>query len=227
MTIQAQNYLKSTITNHTHNEKTYFVCFIDFEKAFDKVGRNLLLQKLMRLVLHGKILSAITSVLTNKLKSVLNGTHLSNGVEQKMGVAQGNKLSPLLLSLFFAVMKYLLQDIDCDITFYADDMTIGTTSPDALQKSLSDLAEHCNNNGLTFHIVKTKIIKSRGGGRLAKHDHFHYLEEEIEIVNKFCYLAVVLSTQLSARPHQENPYKRALTTIASIKLKLYLQKINF
>ena len=88
-----------------------------------------------------------------------DGTHLSNGGEQKTGVAQGDKLSPLLFSLFIADMKYYLQEIDCDVIFYADDMTIDTTSPDALQKALNDLAQHSNNNGLKVNIVRTKIMK--------------------------------------------------------------------
>ena len=90
-------------------------------------------------------------------------------------------------------MKYFLQDIDRDVIFYADDMTIGTTRPDALQKALNDLAKYFKNNALTVNIVKTKIMKFRSGGRLAKHDHFHYLGKQIDIVNKFYYLEVALS----------------------------------
>ena len=151
------------------------------------------LQKLMRFGLHGKILCAIRSVLKNNLQSLLNRTYLSNGVEgpmalKKMRVAQGDKLSLLLFSLFTADIKYFLQDIDCNVIFYGDDRTIESTSPDALQKAMNDLAEHCNNNGLTVNIVNTKLMKIRRGGRLAKHDHFHYLGKEFEIVNKFCYL---------------------------------------
>ena len=91
--------------------------------------------KLSVVSLFLRYICAIRSVLANNLHSVLDGTHLFNGVEQKIGVAQGDKLSPLLFSLFIADMKYFLQDIDCDVIFYADDRTLGTTSPDALQNA--------------------------------------------------------------------------------------------
>ena len=140
------------------------------------------------------------SLQTNNLQSILDGTHLSNSVEQKKVAAQADRLSPLLFSLFIADMKYFLQEIDCDVNFYADHMTIGT-SPNTLQKALNDLSEYCNNirTALAVNIAKIKIIKFRRGVRLAEQDHFHCLGKEIDIVNKFCYLVVAVSTKLSTK----------------------------
>ena len=181
----------------------------------------------MRFGLHGKILCEIRLVLTNNLQSFFDGTHLSNGVEQKKRVAKGDKVSPLLISVFIADMKYFFTRHRLDVIFYADDMTIGTISRHALQKALKDIAEYCNKNGLTVNIIKAKIMKFRSFGRLAKLNHFYYLSKETEIINKFCYLGVALFTQLSAKPHLDILYKEPLATIASINTKLDRQKNNF
>ena len=91
-------------------------------------------------------------------------------------------------------------------------MTTGTTGPDALQKAMNDLAEYCNNNGLTVNIVRTKIIKFRSGGRLAKHDHFHNKGKEIEIVNNFWSgpIHTTIGQTTPGKPVQEIPGQNRL-----------------
>ena len=56
-------------------------------------------------------------------QQILDGGFLSNEIEQKSGVAQGDKLSPLLFSLFIADLYFELKCKALDVIFYADDST--------------------------------------------------------------------------------------------------------
>ena len=49
--------------------------------------------------LHGNMLHTIQSVLKRNFQQILDGEFLSNEIEQKSGVTQGDKLSPLLINL--------------------------------------------------------------------------------------------------------------------------------
>ena len=129
------------------------------------MNRNLLLTKLIKLGLHGNILHTIQSVLKCNFQQILDGEFLSNEIEQKTGVAQGDKLSPLLFSLFVADLYFELKCKGLDVIFYADDLVLGSHSQGQLQKSLNNLNTYCSRNYLKIILNKTKCMKFRRGGR--------------------------------------------------------------
>ena len=58
------------------------------------------------------------SVLGCNFQQILDGEFLSNEIEQKAGVAQGDKLSPLLFSLFIADLYFELKSEALDVIFF-------------------------------------------------------------------------------------------------------------
>ena len=105
-TIDAVLNLKRAIRHNISFNGRYYACFIDYEKAFNFVNRNLLLTKLIKMGLHGNKLHTIQSVLKCNFQQILDGEFLSNEIEQKSGEAQGDKLSTLLFSLFIADLYF-------------------------------------------------------------------------------------------------------------------------
>ena len=116
--------------------------------------------------LHGNMLHTIQSVLKCNFQQILDG-ELSSEIEQKSGVAQGDKLSPLLFSLFIADLYFELKCKALDVIFYADDLVLGSHSQCQLQQSLNNLNTYRSRNYLKINVNKTKCIKIRRGGRLA------------------------------------------------------------
>ena len=84
-----------------HGEKIY-CAFIDFTKAFDYVVRENLWYKLVKLGLRGKILNIIKSIYRSVKSRVKYCNKLGNEFYCKLGVRQGECLSPLF---FFNVLK--------------------------------------------------------------------------------------------------------------------------
>ena len=65
---------------------------------------------------------------------------------------------------------------------------------EGLQTSIDNLRQYCDKWNLTVNISKTKIVVFRKGGPLSQQERWTYGNEEIEIVNNFNYLGVVLSS---------------------------------
>ena len=81
------------------------VIYLDFSKAFDKVDHTILLHKLRRNGISGKLHEWIRSFLTNRTQRVSVNSTLSDETEVISGVPQGSLLGPLLFPI-------MIQDID-------------------------------------------------------------------------------------------------------------------
>ncbi len=91
------------------------VIFLDFAKAFDKVPRERLLEKLRAHGVRGKVLSWM----------VLNGKY-STCAEVLSGVPHGSVLGPVLFLIFINDLDSAVQLIDI-IRKFADDTKLGQT----------------------------------------------------------------------------------------------------
>ena len=90
------SHLKKAIKHNISCNDKYYACFIDYEKAFDFVNKNLLLTKLIKMGLHVNMLHTIQSLLKCNFQQILDVEFLSNEIEQKSGVAQGDKLTTFI-----------------------------------------------------------------------------------------------------------------------------------
>ena len=82
--------------------------FLDWEKAFDKVTHERLMEALHRLNVPQKIISIITSLYSDPKFKVVKGTEHSDYKSQSSGIRQGCPLSPYL---FLLVMTVMIKDI--------------------------------------------------------------------------------------------------------------------
>ena len=122
------------------NDKVTGLVFVDYKKAFDLIGHNLLLSKLE----HGKdYLPLFTDYMRGfKLDVNVDGSHSSTrGVT--LGIPQGSILGPVLFVVFIKGLPSALQSTVADI--YADNTTISYSTdykvpPQAISDGLqSDL----------------------------------------------------------------------------------------
>ena len=67
---------------------------------------------------------------------------LTDKISQRIGVPQGDKLSPILFSLFISDLSSILESTGCFVVFYADDLAIASSSLQSLQHALDKLDKY-------------------------------------------------------------------------------------
>ena len=75
---------------------------------------------------------------------------------------------------------------------YADDMVIFSETVFGLQKMLDTLFVYTSKWSLNVNISKTKIVVFRTGGNICENEKCFFNNQEIEIVDRFNYLGVLL-----------------------------------
>ena len=87
-----------------------------------------------------------------------------------------------------------LDELSIFLLLFADDAVLMSESKDGLQLSLRKLEYYCIKWNLHVNTDKTKIVIFRKGGIVNRNYRWYYEGKEIEIVNCFNYLGVVLSS---------------------------------
>ena len=118
----------------------------------------------------------------------------------KIGVRQGDVLSPNLFKLYIHDFpKYLqdlpgiifLNDIPLHCLMYADAIVILSSSREGLQRRLDKLESFCKDWCLDVNIDKTKVLIFNKTSKLMK-DEFKFDNKTLECVKHYRYLGVYL-----------------------------------
>ncbi len=143
--------LQSLINRQKFKNKTLYVCFVVFTKAFDYVNRYALYYKLMKRDLKGKMLNLVCDMYKKAKWQVKWKGKLSEEIDSKYGVLQGGMVSPKPFSEFLTDLKLYLEKecsilVDDDILvyiLYADDLILCSDNPEGLQKLIYGLFQFC------------------------------------------------------------------------------------
>ena len=197
--------------------------------------RENLWYKLVKLGLRGKILNIIKSIYRAVKSRVKYGNKLGNEFYCKLGVRQGECLSPLLFSMYlndieeqFILSGFEGLDVNMFKIFmllYADDIVLFSNSDENLQEGLDILSNYCKRWKLKINVSKTKVMIFRKGGMLPRDLAFYYEGKQLEIVSKFKYLGVVFTTGGFFSEAQHTLAGQAQKAI--FKMNKYLHKFTF
>ena len=109
------------LTSHLDNGYFIDVIYLDFQKAFDTVPHQRLLQKLISFGIHGNVLKWIESFLSNRRQRVVLNGHKSCFTPVTSGVPQGSVLGPLLFTMFVNEIPLI---VSSPVLMFADDTKI-------------------------------------------------------------------------------------------------------
>jgi len=204
--------------NFSCKKKTY-AFFVDFKCAFDKLPRNSLFYKLTGMGLSCKMVVILMSIYNETTSKIWNGKEMSSPVNVEQGVKQGCLLSPLLFSLYLNDLHDFLPGglqiggVTIKVLMYADDIVLLSTCPIELQRMINSLSCYCDTWGLEVNLDKSKVMIFREGPRISRSLSFMYNNRDIEIVNQYQYLGMLLTYNMSYRKHIDLKLKSAKNAI--------------
>jgi hypothetical protein len=184
----------------------------------------------------GSLFKVIESMYDRPTVCARTDTGLSDEVEVKKGVLQGNSLSPTLFNIFINDIVNHLQGnesptIDQDklmpvpCLMYADDIVILSTSKTGLQNKLNNLHQYCEDWGLKINRDKTKVIV------FSKQDpkvplYFKIGEAIITSTDSYKYLGVMFHKRGDFTLAQEHLSRQATKAIYSLNKAIKTKHIS-
>ena len=177
-----------------------FISFIDYEKAFDSVDRDILWKLLNHYGVPDKFINLIKNTYEGMTCKVIHEGRLTEGFKVKTGVRQGCLLSPFL---FLIVIDWITKRttegrrngiqwtpwIQLDDLDFADDLALLSHKQRQMQDKSSTLETESAPTGLGIHSGKTKLLTVNitgnteiilGGKVLEEVDCFVYLGSIID-----------------------------------------------
>ena len=140
-----------------------WMAFIDLEKAFDRVPRDVIWWALRELGVEEHVVSVIQVMYARASTAVKVGAGESGEFEVKVGVHQGSVLSPLL---FIAVLEALSRRFREGLPFellYADDLVLIAETEEELLGKIRVWKKGMEAKGLRVNMAKTKILECHVG----------------------------------------------------------------
>jgi hypothetical protein len=215
------------------NRKLY-VAFIDFEKAFDSINRNLLWPILIKNGIRGKLFKCVKSMYNTVKTRVRCGGKLTDYINCTRGVKQGDVCSPVLFSLFINELtievinkgrhgaRFTIDFMELFIMLLADDVVLFSETVVGLQTQLNNLKNSADKLQLRVNMDKSNIIVFRKGGYLAARERWRYNDIVMPVVNAYKYLGIFFSTRLSFVAACRDLSSKAKNVLFHVMKKLFI-----
>ena len=211
-----------------------YLAFIDYEKAFDRVRHEDLLDILMQIGLDGKDVRVIRNLYWEQEASIQVSGEQTGWKHIKRGVRQGCVLSPTLFGLYSEIILRNIDDLvgvkvggrNINNIRYADDTVLIAETEQDLQNIIGSVGRYSEEKGLRINIRKTKVMKvsKTANGRPLQ---IYINGDQIETVEKFAYLGSIITNDGRC----ENEIKRrigiAKTTFMRMRDFLCNKNVSF
>ena len=215
------------------NGKNIYICFVDYEKAFDRVDWRILMRALKRVGVDWRDRRLIANLYLGQSVKVRIEGELSESCLIGRGVRQGCPLSPLLFNIYIEeLVQEAMENTDEGVKVggvlvkalrFADDQAMLAGSQKGLQEVMDKLTQVSEKYGMRINTKKTKVmvISKKEGKRV----EIKVYGQNIEQVKEFSYLGSLITTD--ARCNKEIRRRIAIAKEAFYKRKELMQsKLN-
>jgi hypothetical protein len=140
-------------------KKALWMAFVDLEKAFDRVPRQVVWWALRKLGVDEWIISVIKAMYEDAVTAVKVNGRESTIFGVRVGVHQGSVLSPLLFIIVLeALSSEFREGLPVEL-LYADDLVLIAESEELLVRKIRKWKDGMEEKGLRVNMEKTKVMK--------------------------------------------------------------------
>jgi hypothetical protein len=215
--------LAQVILKRLEVQKNTYLCFVDLKKAYDSVWREGLIHRIREDRVPKKLVSLVKRWYKNVMVKVRVNDVESDWFESKVGVRQGDTLSPLLFNIFINGIVETVKEsgrgvkVGMDnmaVLLFADDMVLVANDEEELQHLVEKVNVYCDKWLLEVNVNKTKVVVvSKDGKETAK---VKYGQSELECVPKYCYLGMLFSSDGKWKSEVEHRVQAGRAALSSV-----------
>ena len=147
-------------------EQKLYMCFVDLEKAFDRVPRKVMEFGLRKKGLAEVLVQTVMSLHECSRTKVGLRSGTSEEFWVRVGVHQGSVLSPLIFAIVVDVVTEHAIEGFLNEILYADDLVLMSESLDELREKFQRWRSALEDKGLKMNVGKTKMMVSGTEGEI-------------------------------------------------------------
>ena len=179
--------------------RAVYNCFIDFEKAFDSVYKDVMWATLQSYGIGKRLTEILKDIGERSRMAVRIGQDMGEWFEMSVGTKQGDPISPnLFITSLERVMDKIsdsrsgisVNGIQINNLRFADDIDLIDEEQGRLQKNTQILQKEGDKAGLKINMKKTKTMVL---GRKEIDKKLEVLNQEVENVEEFVYLGSLIT----------------------------------
>lgn len=207
--------------NHLDKNDKCVGIFMDLSKAFDLINHKLLIEKLAKYGLRGKVNDWLVSYLSNRMQLVEVNRVKSDTLKLNIGVPQGSVLGPLLFLFYVNDLPNFFEDF---LIMFADDnsyLCCKNTFLEVINSARTNITKFSNYfkaDKLFLNISKTVFIIF--SPRTSTYNESHLVKingKSIEQVSSTKFLGVYIDNALTWEVHIDSTAKK----LASVCYAIY------
>ena len=202
--------LRDSVLCERAAQRPIVAAFLDLTKAYDRVSQPTLITILNLACLPQSLVSLVSSVYTDVACTVRTSCGYTPLLRPKVGLRQGCPLSPTLFNVYIAVaseyMDVHVPQVGLQIgtqsllkaIFYADDIVLLASSSESLQSLVSALETVCTALNMSINPAKGKsAVLDFSVSPVTPIPSITCSAGPIHVENKYCYLGIIFSSDLS------------------------------
>ena len=195
--------MRTLVERNLEYNQDVFACFVDFEKAFDRVNWVKLMGILKTIGVDWRERRLIRNLYMAQTAQVKVAEGESGWAVIGRGVRQGCPLSPLLFNVYAEEMvREAWEELDVGVKVgglmlksvrFADDQALISQSAKGLQTLVDALGKQCEEYGMKINHKKTKVMRFRKASRARNLKlNIRVDGQNLEQVEQFNYLGSTL-----------------------------------
>ena len=159
--------LQEIVEEYLKQGKSIYLAFLDIEKAFDRIIRDMLWSQLENLGMDEYLINIIKCYYhKNEVKLNLGGIE-TEWIKNNVGVRQGCTMSPTLYNFFKVELLEKVKNVDAGLHLngrklncleFADDIVIMSETSEGLQELLNQVQSYGNERKVKLSGSKCKML---------------------------------------------------------------------